>query len=227
MKMIFLRNSYARFCVLLCLFVVTPAFTVNAELEWEQKTIQLDLHPLQITGTVAFSFKNNGTNAVEILAARTTCGCLKASASTNLVAVGESGTIDVVYNFSDKLGPQRKSVAVRIRDASPKMLYVQTTIPEVYTLSSKRLEWASGSALSAQTCRLVNHLKEPVILVSAVSSSDLFNVELIPVRDGFEYKVRVTPDASASKQLATITVQTECPPELSKSRSYTITAVVR
>jgi hypothetical protein len=97
----------------------------------------------------------------------------------------------------------------------------------VYTLSSTRLEWALAGNRDPQSCRLVNCLSEPARLVSVSSSSESFTAELITVREGFEYEVRVQPVASASAGLAVITVQTECPPGLSESRIYRFNAVLR
>ncbi len=209
----------------LCLFLF---FSVaSSELRWESKTVQLDLHPLQVTGGTAFHFRNAGTNTVNILAVRTTCGCLKASVSTNKVAAGESGAVDVIFDFHDKVGPQRKGVAVRISDSKPVLLYVQGNVPEVYTLSAKRLEWRLSSDLRSKSCRLVNKRKEPARLISAAASSDSFAVELIPVHEGFEYEVRVCPASDATPGKSIITVQTECPPELGESRSYNFSAYLR
>jgi len=213
--------------IFLLLIFCYSVLTAQAELQWESKTLQLDIHPLQVTGPVEFSFKNTGTNTVDILSVRTTCGCLKAKASANRVAVGESGAIHVTFDFRDKIGPQRKAVAIRTSDSKPVILYVQANVPEVYTLSSKRMDWTLSGDRNSKTCRLTSRLSEPVRLICATPSSDWFTVELISVREGFEYEVRVTPNFWTSPGMAVITVYTECPPELAESRTYTFSAVLR
>lgn len=211
----------------LCVFLLWSA--AQAELQWEQKTIPLQVHPLQVEVRVEFPFKNTGTNAVEILSLRSTCGCLIPSMSTNRFEAGEVGSVDVVFDLRDKKGPQRKGVAVRSSDApkNPVILYVQTHIPEAYTLSAKRLEWSLDGDRAPQTCRLINRLKEPVRLISATSSLDSFSVDLKVIREGFEYEVQVVPQLSATVGLSVITLQTECPPELKESRIYTFSVVLR
>ncbi len=138
----------------------------------------------------------------------------------------------------------------------PTILYIETNIAEAYKLSTKRLEWTlaskgdgqgnaviardytkadgQGGAVAARdyrseakTCRLVNRLSEPIRLISVSSSSEKFIAELKTVREGFEYNVMVRPTDSATAGLAVITVQTECPPELEESRSYSFKATLR
>ena len=113
--------------------VVAFLCTTQADMAWESKTIGLDVHPLQMEAQTKFRFKNRGTNAVDILSVRTTCGCLKASASIDRIAAGESGTVDATFDFREKTGPQRKAVAVCSSDVPkrPTMLYVQASIPFV------------------------------------------------------------------------------------------------
>jgi hypothetical protein len=217
----FLRLFAVGIVFLLC------ALTARAELEWEQKTIQLDLHPLQVTGAVSFPFKNGGTNAVEILSVRTACGCLNASFENRAVALDGAGCIDVRFDFRDKTGPQRKGVAVRASGLKPTVLYVQVNIQEVYSLSIDRLEWTASADPEPKRCRLVNQTKVPVRLVSAESSIDAFSVELVSIREGFEYDVVVRPHCRASAAKSTIRIQTECPPEITESRVYTLPAVLR
>ncbi len=232
------KSPFCGFCapswrILSLLIFCCSFFAAQAELRWESTTVQLDLHPLEVTGKVEFPFKNAGTTTVDILAVRTTCGCLEAKASTNQVAAGESGTVDVTYNFRKKTGPQRKGVAIRVSGSRPVILYVQANVTEVYKLSAKRLGWSRSSLAAgdhnyaSKTCRLVNQRKEPVRLISADSSLDTFDVELISIREGFEYEVRVAPKADAAPGKSVITVQTKCPPELKESRAYTFSAVLR
>lgn len=233
-KPMLIKSLFRAFCAFLwpkflLLVFFSSCLVAQAELQWEQKTISIQVHPVQVEERVTFHFTNAGTNAVDILSLKSTCGCLTPSMSTNRFEAGEAGTVDVVFNLRDKIGPQRKGVAVRSSDnpKQPVILYVETNIREAYTLSSKRLEWSLSGDRTLQTCRLLNQLAEPVHLVSATSSSESFNIDLKPVREGFEYEVQVSPKESAMPSLTVITVQTECPPELTESRAYTFTAVLR
>lgn len=204
-------------------------FTAQAELQWEHKTVCLDVYPLQVEAKTAFHCTNTGAEPIDILSIQTSCGCLKAAANTNRIAPGESESIDVVFDFRDKTGPQRKAVAVRSSDApaKPTVLYLEANIPEVYTFDTERLEWPLNGKLELKVCRMVNRLKEPVRLISVSSSSEQFAVELKPVREGFEYEVLVHPVESSIPGLAVVTVQTECPPGLKEFRVYSFSASLR
>ncbi len=218
-------------------------FSAQAELQWETTTIARVVHPLQVEDHIEFRFINDGEEPVEILSLRSTCGCLSPSMSTNRIASGESGVLNVKFNLRDRSGPQRKGVAVRSSDVPkrPTILYIETNIAEAYKLSEKRLAWlfapkadGQGRTVTARnyryepkTCRLVNRLSEPIRLISVSSSSEKFIAELKTVREGFEYNVMVYPVDSATAGLAVITVQTECPPELEESRSYRFKASLR
>lgn len=189
----------------------------------------LKMHPVQVEAQARFNCTNTGAEPVDILSVQTSCGCLKAVATANRIMPGAAGSIAVTFDAHDKTGPQRKSIAVRSSDNPklPVILYVEANIPEVYTLDTKRLEWPLNGNHEPKTCRLVNRLGDPVRLISVSSSSDQFAAELKPIRDGFEYEVKVCPVESAVSGLVEVTVQTECPPEIRESRVYILTAVIR
>lgn len=212
---------------MICIFVFLTSPVSYGELVWEQKVIDLNVRPLQVEAQVEFGFENKGAHPVEIRSVRTTCSCLQATVSTNHIAANESGGITATFNFRQKTGSQRKGIIVQTSDSGMVRLYIQATIPKVYSVSSERLEWRVGEKGDMKTCRLVNELDEPVRLISATSSSGLFPVQLETIRDGFEYEVRVFPEESFKASRAEIIIQTECPDDLPESRTYRIVAVLR
>ena len=220
-----MRNRALQIGILWC----CAAIAARAELKWDTTTIARTVHPVQVEDRVEFHFTNTGTNSVEILSLKSTCGCLKPSMSTNRIEAGASGDVAVLFDFRDKMGPQRKGIAVRSSDnpKQPTILYVEANIPEVFTISAKRQEWTLTGNREPQSCQLVNRLKEPVRLISVSSSSDKFIAELKTIREGFEYDVLVRPVDVVVSSLAVITVQTECPPELTESRTYSFNAAIR
>ena len=127
-------------------------FSAQAELQWEATTIARVVHPLQVEDHIEFRFINDGEEPVEILSLRSTCGCLSPAMSTNRIASGESGVVNVNFNLRDRSGPQRKGVAVRSSDVPkrPTILYIETSIAEAYKLSTKRLEWSLAPKVDGQ-----------------------------------------------------------------------------
>lgn len=204
-------------------------FTAQAELVWQQRSIRLDVHPLQVEAKTAFHFTNTGTEPVDLLSVRTTCDCLKAVPGATRIAPGASGALDVIFDFRDKTGPQRKSIAVRSSDhpQNPVILYVEANIPVAYTPEPARLEWPLSGERALKISRFVNRLADPVRLISVSSSSEQFTVELKTVREGYEYEVSVDLKEDALPEAALMTVYTGSPEAFDESRTYRIDAFVR
>jgi hypothetical protein len=60
-----------------------------------------------------FSFENRGNAPLVISQATTTCGCTVSKYSRKPVSPGGSGTIEVIFDSSDRSGRQSKIVTVR------------------------------------------------------------------------------------------------------------------
>ncbi len=60
-----------------------------------------------------FGFTNNGTGNLVILSATTSCGCTVPNYSTEPIAPGGKGNLDVVFDTSGKNGMQTKVITVR------------------------------------------------------------------------------------------------------------------
>ena len=203
--------------------------SVQAELVWQQRSIRLDVHPLQVEAKTAFHFTNTATEPVDLLAVRTTCDCLKAVPCATRIAPGASGTLDVLFDFRNKSGPQRKSIAVRSSDhpQNPVILYVEANIPVAYTPEPARLEWPLSGERAPKICRFVNRLTDPVRLISVSSSSEQFTAELKTVQEGYEYEVAVVLREDAASEATFMIVQTGTPDDPKETRTYRIDAFVR
>jgi len=221
-----LRENAFRWFMLLVSCCLSP---VQAELVWQQRSIRLDVHPLQVEERAVFHFTNTGTEPVDLLSVRTTCDCLKAIPDTNRIEPGASGTLNAVFDFRDKTGPQRKSIAVRSSDnpQKPVILYVEANVPIAYTPEPARLEWRLDGELAPKISRLVNRLTDPMHLTSVESSSEQFITELKPIRDGYEYEVSVVLREDAFPEAAFITVYTGSPDAFEESRTYRIDVFIR
>jgi hypothetical protein len=60
-----------------------------------------------------FGFTNNGTGSLVILSATTSCGCTVPKYSTNPIAPGDKGNLEVVFDTSGRNGMQTKIITVR------------------------------------------------------------------------------------------------------------------
>ncbi|MEL6195218.1 MAG: DUF1573 domain-containing protein [Bacteroidota bacterium] len=59
-----------------------------------------------------FKFTNTGASDLVITNVKPSCGCTTPSYSTDPIAAGESGYIDVVFNSAGKTGVQNKTITV-------------------------------------------------------------------------------------------------------------------
>ena len=60
-----------------------------------------------------FGFTNSGTGSLVILTATTSCGCTVPKYSTNPIAPGGKGNLEVVFDTSGRNGKQTKIITVR------------------------------------------------------------------------------------------------------------------
>lgn len=202
-----------------------------ADLEWEQKEVKVEVHPLQTSVTVEFKFENRGTEPVRIMELNPECGCILATTPEKTYAPEETGTLDVTFDFGRRKGEQWKGLEVKTSDPSsnPVKLYIITNIPETYTPSVRALKWATGEGDVTRSCRLVNLHQQAFKLVKAEAPEDKLKMELKAIREGFEYELIVTPSSSTVQmnQVIPIKVYPENPGGLEAVKTYTVYAVIK
>ena len=207
-------------------------FAVNlswAGLEWAATSKTISVHPLQVSETVLFSFKNTSDKVVTITGLKPSCGCISATTEKMIYAPGESGRIAVVFKLQGRTGTQHKGLAITTDEqpGKPIYLYVDTTIPSSYEPSVKRVIWGDGEARTAKTIRLTNRSETAFPLKKAVPSRDGVSVELKPIRDGFEYDLIITPSADSTHAMVPIIIHPALPDGLESVRTFTVYALMK
>jgi hypothetical protein len=69
-----------------------------------------------------FMFDNKGPGDLVITGVSTTCGCTVTKYDVKPVAPGESGTIEAVFDTSDRSGMQTKTITVKSNASKPIIL---------------------------------------------------------------------------------------------------------
>jgi hypothetical protein len=211
-----------------CLFLVFGAvFSAPAALVWQNTEQRRSVSVEQAETTFSFFFMNAGSEFVGILKIQKSCTCLKETLDKKIYAPGESGTLQVTFDLNDHEGVLKKSLMVVSSDQpdKPVRIGVEVNIPQGYRLSEQRLLWNATESAS-KTSRLVNPSGKSIPLVAAVCENGDFSVELIPVRDGFEYEVTVRPTVHGADAQAVISVFTAVPKDGSTPRKYSLYAVM-
>lgn len=207
--------------------LLLPALLAEAHLEWKTTEAHLPVRPAQCKATAEFRFQNTGTNAIDFLSLRPSCGCLSIYPEKKRYQGGESGTLRVQFDLSGRTGHQEKSVRVVTSDAPGKIqtLKITADIPESYRLSATRLRWEK-SRRDARYATLVNVSGTPLRIKRATSSSPWIKTRLEVVREGFEYRVWMAPDKDCGRVLAVIRIETIPPDGMKESAGFRIYARV-
>ena len=143
-----------------------------------------------------FVFTNTGSQTLEILDVRPSCGCTTSVNWVRKVEPGVSGTIPFQFNSKDFSGEVLKTIIVLSSDPQNTNVvlqlkaYVNTSIEIVPTMAL--FTPSSDSATNQiRMLRITNHLEEPLMLFDPVSSSPVFETQLRTNRQGREYELQV------------------------------------
>jgi len=69
-----------------------------------------------------FSFENQGTGNLVIQNAITSCGCTVSKYDRKPIAPGKSGKLEVIFDTSDRNGPQTKTITVKSNATVPAVI---------------------------------------------------------------------------------------------------------
>ena len=95
-----------------------PKYMMDAEamaattVDWGQTNHDFGQIPQGETVRHTFRFKNTGDEPLRLTRVKASCGCTTPSYSSEPIAPGEEGFIEVAFNSRGRSGPQRKTVVV-------------------------------------------------------------------------------------------------------------------
>src|SRR6058998_1951103 len=182
----------------------------QAELKWEQTTIELRPTPAAKQAIGHFKYQNMGDKSVHLKSVRTSCGCTAAQTQKDEVPPGDKGEITATFNIGDRTGTQVKTVTVETDDpANPKtVLTLRTIIPQQLEITPTFVFWKQGEKPDPKTITVkvgkeftVNHIK-------VTSSSPDFQTKVEEAGKG-EFKIDVQPKETNNLVASTLTIQPE------------------
>jgi hypothetical protein len=86
--------------------------SARTAIQWASQEFNYGSVPSGTKVTHQFRFTNTGSEPLVLTRVKASCGCTTPSYSTEPVAPGEEGYIDVAFNTTGKQGVQNKSVTV-------------------------------------------------------------------------------------------------------------------
>jgi hypothetical protein len=196
--------------------------SLYAEIEWTRTHQEIIAEPVQLHATVFFPFKVSGNQPVEFLSLRPSCGCLSIYPEKKQYQPGEEGVLKVVFNLEGRTGAQKKSIKVITSDHpnQPVQLFITAQIPEGYRFSSKRLLWQTEESGTPKTITFTNTSPKPIQIGKITSSHARIELDLKPIRPGFEYLLTLTPEKQLHQARSVIRIQTIPPSGETESKSY-------
>lgn len=214
-----------RFLLLIPLLFLAPL--AHAELKWEKTVQQFQRVPEDKAVEARYAFRNIGTAPLTIKSLRSSCGCTTARLDKKTYAPGEAGEVVLRFTFGDRKGNYLKGVTVTTDEkaAEPVVLKLYVEIHDPLTIAPALVFWRTGEAPAARTVQLNAEASQHVHIKSVTSSNPNFTAALQTVQPGLQFTVAITPTATAQKDGAEITVQTDFPADA--PHAYTIFARIK
>lgn len=195
--------------VLTMIFMVKGAYGVEG-LEFEKSLIPVSVKPGENFVKAEFSFQNKSTEIICVRDIKESCDCTTAELSDDKdeFAPNESGKVVVVMETGNFSGTIDKDVVVRTSKGDYQ-LTVRAIIPEVISMTPRRLVWMQGDALTSKEIRISLPKDYPLNLCTVELKGEGFDYEPVTIKKGREYKIIVTPKQSTKPVFNTIWVTTD------------------
>lgn len=167
----------------------------------------MDLRPVPGAEQVEadFAYSNSSKAPVAITEVTPSCGCVKAEATTKIVAPGQSGKIHAVFKTASASGHIAKSIRV-FTDAigvAPVTLHLNIDITPAYVVSPRRLHWKLHEAATSKQIEITvaagATLGEPIVKASPAGFE--FSLAGVPNQPG-HFRLIVTPKTTDLVQRA-------------------------
>jgi hypothetical protein len=170
----------------------------------------------------SFVFTNTGDQLLEVTAVQPSCGCTAAGDWTRKVPPGQTGTVPIQFNSANFNGQVYKTISVTSNDRQRPTTVLQLKgtvwksielIPQ-YTVMNVPPDAGSATA----TVRIVNHMEDPLMLLSLECNNAFFNATLVTNQPGKEYQLTL----ASSKELNSGNVQGKVTMRTSSAKTPTL-----
>lgn len=164
---------------------------------------------------VPFKFENKTNKPVTIARYDTACACLKSKVKGGKMtyAPGEKGEMELYFDLGKFSGTVNKSLMLwTTDDAAEKPSAILTsyiTIPVLFEISPVTTTWESDGRNTQKTIKLRVKDKKPMHIKKCKGTNPNFDYELITVRDGWEYELKVTPKNMSKPAFGIFKIQTD------------------
>src|ERR1700724_412640 len=197
------------------------AIAAQAELKWEQSTVELNPSAGDKQAVAHFKYQNTGTTPVHFKSVRASCGCTTTQTQKEVVNPGEKGDITATFNIGDRTGMQMKTVNVQTDDPNPAqaniVLTLKADITPALEIKPMFVYWTSGEEPKPKKISLKAAKEFPAKNVTIKSNNPNFESKVEPGKSAGEWTIEVTPKDTSHPQATSLLIQTDYPKEAPKS----------
>jgi hypothetical protein len=184
----------------------------------------------------SFVFTNSGSSTLNILEVKPGCGCTTAGTWDKTVEPGKTGSIPLQFNSTGFGGPVTKMATVTSSDTAHSNVVLQLTgtvwrpIDTTPTMAMFNVS-PDDQTNEVKTIHIVSNVDEPITLSAPEISSPSFKAELVTVKPGKEFDLKVTsiPPFTNSYVSAPIKIKTSSKemPEINATAYATVMPAVQ
>lgn len=183
---------------------------------------------------ILFPFKNNSDEAIDITAYDAPCSCMSAKlkggknqGSAVRFEPGDEGVVKAVFELGNLKGSVDKKIFLWTAGDSKEKpsieLTTRVTVPELISATPTSLVWPLNAALDSKEIIIKVAGDKPTKVTGVVSSNSNIDCEIITVKEGEEYKLKVTPKSTEKILFASVKISTDSPIDRFKSLQTFVT----
>jgi hypothetical protein len=186
----------------------------DAELKWEQTTVELHPAATDKQAVGHFKYQNIGDKSVRFKSVHTSCGCTAAQTQKDEVPPGEKGEITATFKIGDRTGTQVKTLTVDTDDPvnATTVLTLKAVIPQELAINPTFVFWRQGDAAKPKAIAVRAGKDFSVKQLKVTSSSPDFETKVEQTGNG-QFKIDVQPHDTSRNMAATLTIQPEGSPK--------------
>ena len=196
--------------------LLIPALA-QAELKWEQTTLELNPGVTEKQAIGHFKYQNTGKEAIRFKSVKASCGCTTAQTQKDEVAPGEKGEITATFNIGDRSGQQTKTVTVETEPGGTTTLTMKTNIASILEFAPNFVFWQAGEKPEPKTIIVKVGKDVPVKDLEVVSLNPQFQAKVEKGPGPGQFRLNINPTETKTSAFGTVTIKTDFPKEAPKT----------
>jgi len=169
-----------------------------AGVTWEKIEAAISMTAEQRSATIAFPFKNTGTDSVAIMSVEVSCPCLKHDPLKSEYKPGESGVLNLQYQKGISSNAVSYKITIHTTDPETPVgtLMVHVAANDNFQIDPGGAGWQAGTEPGARELLFRDVKHTGVKPVAVYSTSANFKAEIEPRQAIGEWTIKVTANST-------------------------------